>query len=367
MKTKAVFIFLFFLLTISLFAFKIPNVNASTTITLYPSGDSHVYRYYPNNNYGTSYLRHTKSSSSSYYARSLAIFDVSEDYIGVGNSVVNATYRLYFYAVYVISEISAHKINEEWAEMTVTWNNQPDHEVTATDSQLCSAVGWLEFDVTDDVQDIFNGDENWGWKTKFTSEVHSSTKSCNARQRESAPDPELVIVYTGGMYITFYNQVNSVFLSDGVTHLNGTSYPYLNNSITELQGIINISTQFIEFDWTTGNAEINPYNYTVTGNISIWLIVSSVEGNGNGYVPPVAVFPLTETVFVLDIFILCLSLIGLFYPLTSWLSLILSLFCLIPMPNFTGLNASFIRTFTIGTVALSVIMFLIGVTRRLTE
>lgn len=86
-----------------------------------------------------------------------------------------------------------------------------------------------------------------------------------------------------GYYVTTYNQSNSVFMINGTRRINGTAYFYTNLSVIELQGIINVSTQFIEWNITTGNIQVNPYNHTVTQNITIWLMVNAVSGgNGNG-------------------------------------------------------------------------------------
>jgi len=160
-------------------------------------------------------------------------------------------------------------------------------------------------------------------------------------------------------YVTFYNQSNSIFMVNGTKMNNGTQIVYDNNTIIELQGIINISTQFIKFDWTTNKAETNPYIFTVNENTTIWLMVNSISE----YEPPIAVFPLIESILVLDFIIIGIGLCGFWYPLLNWIALILSFLCLIPMPT----NNAFIRNFTVGTVALNVIMTLLNTIRRLRE
>lgn len=88
---------------------------------------------------------------------------------------------------------------------------------------------------------------------------------------------------TSDLYATFYNQTNSVFMVNGTRQLNSTQTQYKMNDILELQGIINISTQFIRFDWNDSYTEINPYNYTITTNVTIWLMTSTVL-DGNGFI-----------------------------------------------------------------------------------
>lgn len=100
-----------------------------------------------------------------------------------------------------------------------------------------------------------------------------------------APEPEQDSFgdaeYKPKEFITFYNQTNSVFMTDGIKRANGTSIISSNGTVLELQGIINKNYTFMWFDWTSANASINPYNYTIAGNSTIWLMVDPV-GEGGG-------------------------------------------------------------------------------------
>lgn len=123
---------------------------------------------------------------------------------------------------------------------------------------------------------------------------HNQTGDVMATSRQYAYEsnnwkPRLYVEYEVDplTYVTFYNQSNSVFMVNGTVMGNGTQTGYVNSTVLELQGIINVSTQFIEWDITTGDIYVNPYNYTASPNATIWLMVDGVEGgdppeNGGG-------------------------------------------------------------------------------------
>lgn len=160
--------------------------------------------------------------------------------------------------------------------------------------------------------------------------------------------------------ITFYNQSNSVFMTNSIKRLNGSSVVYPNVSTIELQGIINASYSFDEFDWSYGSIEVNPYNQTFIANTTIWLNVAVC---GNGIEPIIPVFPLSYAILILNFAVIGIGLSGFYYPILSWVSFILSLVLFVPMPT----EEPFLRNLTVGTLSLSVIMLLINIYKRFTE
>jgi len=73
---------------------------------------------------------------------------------------------------------------------------------------------------------------------------------------------------------------------NNITFTNGTSKGYNNGTILELVSIPqNSSFVFSYFEWDSNNATTNPYNLTITSNMTVWLYFSvpSVDGVYMGY------------------------------------------------------------------------------------
>ena len=134
-------------------------------------------------------------------------FDLSG--IPSGATINQATLRLY-YESYSLSDptgkfVNVHRVLGSWSESTITWNNAPSFSSTITDSvRFPSYFDWIEWSVTDDVQDMVDGTvTNYGWCVKFETEDLSSGYSlAHFRSKEyDSYDPELVIEYTTATYV----------------------------------------------------------------------------------------------------------------------------------------------------------------------
>ena len=63
--------------------------------------------------------------------------------------------------------LTLYRVASDWNEGTVTWNTRPTYASEVTSSAIVPSYPgvWMEWDVTNDVQDIFNGQEtNYGWQ-----------------------------------------------------------------------------------------------------------------------------------------------------------------------------------------------------------
>ena len=73
--------------------------------------------------------------------------------------------------------------------------------------------------------------------------------------------------------VTFYNTTGGIFRVNNVTMTNGTSKNFTIGDVLEFSALPqNSSYVFSFFNWTGGNSTLNPYNFTVTGNMTVWLI-----------------------------------------------------------------------------------------------
>jgi len=86
--------------------------------------------------------------------------------------------------------------------------------------------------------------------------------------------------------VTFYFNEGGEFRVDNVTIVNGSSESYSNGTVIELASLPqNSSHVFSYFDWNTNNATTNPYNLTITEDLTVWLYFSipSVDGDYFGF------------------------------------------------------------------------------------
>ena len=160
----------------------VPQIKAqsrSGSIILNPTDDASIWMEYPDNNYGAGNYVNTRNryghSSHPYHweVNSLIKFDLSS--IPPGASIVSAKlYLYYFYCSFnncTGRNLSCWRITSDWNEGTVTWNTQPSCSSLVTSySVVPAAFGWMDWDVTSDVQAFINAEKtNYGWEMKDTT------------------------------------------------------------------------------------------------------------------------------------------------------------------------------------------------------
>ncbi len=190
------------------------------TEILSPSGDSYLRSGQPNQNQGTEAILRVRQNGSN---RSLVQFDQGAIASFVGNrDVVSAKLRLF------ITDngnnwgasgrdVGAYRLTQAWTELGVTWNCPNDTNTSngspdgiqweMTNSALWPFVtpatstvlhtnglsGWVEFDVTIDVQAFVDGSvSNFGWIIKKV--LDSQGGSVEYSSKEGLNPPELVII-----------------------------------------------------------------------------------------------------------------------------------------------------------------------------
>ena len=168
-----------------------------SAVTLSSDGDSTLRELSPSSNEGNKPLLSTKSTIGD-RCRALVHFDFST--IPSGATINSATLRLYippWNHCGIDGTHNVHRIEGEWTETGVTWNNQPSINPTPTDSKSTGTATnvWIEWDVTSDVQDFVGDTYNYGWMVKYAEEG-TAGKCVLYASRESSPEPELVVEYT---------------------------------------------------------------------------------------------------------------------------------------------------------------------------
>jgi hypothetical protein len=192
-----------------------PPPTSSTFLSI---GDTYLKEGQPNKNQGTEGILRIRQSGQN---RSLVQFDQNAISSFVGTRLVtSATLRVYISlnsSNWGASgrDVGAHRLTSNWTELGATWNcpddtntgnNVPDgvqwemnnaslwpFVSTASDIVVHTngLVGWIEFDVTADVQGFLSGNPNYGWLIKKTNEGQSG--SVEYSSKDGANPPELII------------------------------------------------------------------------------------------------------------------------------------------------------------------------------
>lgn len=180
-------------------------IEIDPTVTIQPGEtnvvDAYVTNEETNRNFGADGYIFFGRSDYGYIYRSLLKFDVSS--IPSNAIVTYAGLDLYQngniqqYA----NTFAAYNITQDWDELGVTWNNQPNYDpATESGAQTYdgTTVGWRTFTITNIVAAWVNGTKpNYGVMLKATNENAFGGSSYIASENTSYPQnrPKLVITY----------------------------------------------------------------------------------------------------------------------------------------------------------------------------
>lgn len=191
-----------------------------TILMGYPSDDAKIMYRSPSGNYGssTSLLTRNMGSGSGWAVDSLLKFDLS--ILPSGCSIQSSELKLYYYHWHDNNpagrDLNCYRATSNWDEGTVTWNNQPSYASQITTSTAVpSSFGWMNWDVTDDVQGFADNDfSNYGWK--ITDETYWGGGNIPITyfysKEYGSYTPEIVVEYTEGS-----GGVNWASLANGAT------------------------------------------------------------------------------------------------------------------------------------------------------
>ena len=111
-------------------------------------------------------------------------------------ALTSAKLRLYSPTFAATRTLQALRLSSPWSESTVNWNNQPPPTGSAASAPSRSSAGWVEFDVTAQLQAIYNG-ANFGFMIRDANETSRSDRIQLFESRDPASEhpPELVIAF----------------------------------------------------------------------------------------------------------------------------------------------------------------------------
>jgi hypothetical protein len=126
-------------------------------------------------------------------ARTLVRFANPE--IPQGCEIESATMRLYASTVKSGRTLQAQRLGGPWTETGVTWNTQPSATGATATAPSRSSAGYVEWDVTDQVQTQYDSGANHGFLVRDAVETAGSTQEQRFASRETTTGnvPELVI------------------------------------------------------------------------------------------------------------------------------------------------------------------------------
>jgi hypothetical protein len=168
---------------------------------LYPTDDAHVIENHPDVNTGlTENLAIRNGGSGDNWASQPVIkFDVTS--ISPSAIVVSAILNIYYYQYSDNNPggrpLSVYRLEGDWNEETITWNNKPTSSSTLSSSgSVPNSVGaWMSFDVTRDVRNFTTGAlNNYGWIIKdeqYWGGANIPTAECSAKEHSNGKKPYL--------------------------------------------------------------------------------------------------------------------------------------------------------------------------------
>jgi hypothetical protein len=157
------------------------------TQTLVADEDSYVDENAPASNYGNAASLQVQSRQGGRNRRTLVHFPIPA---GSLCTVASATLRLWATSASGGRTLQAYEAAVPWTEGTVTWLTQPP--TTGSPSTTTSAAGWIQFDVTSQVQSMLL--LNAGFLVKDASESQNPPATQQLSSSEAASyRPELVI------------------------------------------------------------------------------------------------------------------------------------------------------------------------------
>jgi len=113
-------------------------------------------------NYGGNNDLPIRLTTASARYNGLIHFDLSS--IPEGSTIESATLYGYMYQKSGNKEVSVYRVTGEWTESGVTWNTRPSNDTQPTSVILpSSAMSWVSWNVTQDVQAYGEGTPNYGW------------------------------------------------------------------------------------------------------------------------------------------------------------------------------------------------------------
>lgn len=229
----------------------------------------------------------------------------------LSDNITNATFRLHTHSTTALNTYVRVAASDDWNEQSgaahlKNYNASPD---TAIDFVSHSSKGWLEFDVTNAVQEQINGDQ------VITLEVWNDVGGWQAYSaKDGSLKPELVITGQGSSSPVTPEPNNAPVADFTISPANSGNAPFSITANASSSSDADHDFGQLTFEWTiSGNSNtltgstLN-HVFTAPGNYSIHLTVTDPAGDSSSAqktitvteeqpvdTPPVAAFTVSES------------------------------------------------------------------------
>ncbi len=163
----------------------------ATTATYSANADAWIDQGSPTTNKGDDSNLKVMSKSGA-NLRALVRFAVPAD-LPEGCVVESATLRLFAGSSRTGRTLQALQVNSAWTESNVTWNSQP--ATTGTAATAPSGSGYRQWNVTSQVQAMFDADANHGFLIRDATEGRDHEQQFHSREKAPDNPPQLVITF----------------------------------------------------------------------------------------------------------------------------------------------------------------------------
>jgi hypothetical protein len=167
----------------------LPTCTA-TTVTVSANADAWIEQNSPSNNKGSDSTLKVISKGPSDNTRALVNFALPS--VPPACVIQSATLRLYSSSAASGRTIEAVQLAANWAENSVTWENQP--ATTGAAATTASGNGYLEWNVSSQVQAMYSGANN-GFLIRDAVEGNSGAEQQFNSREKGSDMPQLVIVF----------------------------------------------------------------------------------------------------------------------------------------------------------------------------
>jgi hypothetical protein len=164
--------------------------NCGTPVTLVAAADAWIEQNSSSNNKGSDSILKVKSQGTSDNFRALVWFALP-DSLPQGCVVESATLRLFAASSTSGRTLQALQLADNWSENSVTWSNQP--QATGAAATASSESSYREWDVTTQVQAIYDASANHGFLIRDAVEGNSGAEQQFHSREKGENPPELVI------------------------------------------------------------------------------------------------------------------------------------------------------------------------------
>ena len=166
------------------------SVVGSQTVTA--SADAWLDQGGPTSNFGSDSVLKINSKGPSNNMRAMVQFNLPS--LSSGCSVTSATLRLYNKSPVSGRTLATYANAAAWTQTGVTWANQPGTTGGASTAATPGAAGWMQWDVTTQVQGMYTGSNN-GFKVQDQTENGAGFEQQFDSLESGGNLPQLVVTF----------------------------------------------------------------------------------------------------------------------------------------------------------------------------